>query len=477
MKNGRLHVKKFELSGGNDIFLKMIENHEAESKVDVQVSGKLDLGLLSLLTPFFEDLRGILTFAFNAHGGTDGVSLLGSAYIDKGFLKFFDFPHAFEDLQADLLFNQKKIIFNSIKTEFGGGRAVAQGGMELNGYKNFPVNVTATFDKVTLNVPDKVSTTGAGTLSFTGSWFPFLLKGEYNVREGLITKEFGGDSDEADGIRRSIFLPELLLKESFAPVLLDVKVNFEKGIAIKNEMLEGKVLGQLTVRGNPAKPSLSGTVTTDSDTKLNFKDTVFEVTSANVQFDDPNEINPRLFVTARSRVKDHDVSLQVQGTGKKPDFVLSSVPPLAEKEIISLLALGATDTDLDKNVSSQAQASQTGLQIGSGVLKNNPLSKIVKDATGFDVQLAPSFDDTNSAVQKIIVTRQFTPNLGVAGSRSIGKKSETEARVKYRLNDRLSVIGSWKGADYQDVSEPTVQSENSQNNNFGVDLEYKVEFK
>lgn len=478
MKNGQVEVKQFELIGDNT-FLKVENSKNPTTKVDAQFNGKLDLSLFALLTPFFEDLRGVISFAFNLKSGPGTTDLLGSAYIDKAYLKFFDFPHPFEAIRADLLFNQRKILFNTIKAEFGGGKVDATGSMELKGYKNYPVNVSGTFDRVTLQVPDKIKTSGSGHMSFTGSWFPFLLKGEYNVKEGLFAKEFGGESGiGSSGIRRDYFLPELLLQDNFVPILVDLQINFNRGIDVKNELVEGKALGALSVKGNPTKPSVLGTITTDNETKIYFKDSTFEVTSSNIQFTDPNELNPRLYLAARSRVQDHDINLLVQGTGSKPDILLTSVPPLPEKDIISLLALGATDTQLSDKVAGSEQASSTGLQISSGVLKNNPISNVIQEKLGFNVQFSPGFDDTtNSAVQKIIVSRQFSPKLGVTASQSFsGKKKTSEAQVRYRLNDRVSLIGSWQGRDYEETSDATAPSiENP--NLFGLDVEYKFEFK
>lgn len=475
MKNGQLHVERFELVGENTFF-KLSDSKDPQSKIDVQVNGKLDLSLMSLLTPFFEDMRGMLSIAFNVKASPSSVDLLGSAYLDKAYLKFFDFPHPFEDIHADLLFNQKKLLVNSLKAEFGGGRVLAQGSMEFKGAKNYPVNLTGTFDKITMKVPDKVQTTGSGNFSFTGVWFPFLLKGDYNISDGMMTKQFGGESEQNDGIRRNYFLPEALLQDNFVPLIVDLNINFTNGLNIKNDLVDGRAIGAINVRGNPVKPSILGSITTDKETKLMFRDNSFEVVNSTIQFDDPNELNPKLYVSARSRVQTYDVNLLVQGTAQKPELALTSVPPLPEKDIISLLAVGATDTQLSTSITSQAQASQTGLQIGSGVLKNNPVSNFVKESTGFDVQLAPSFDETNSAVQKVIITRQFTPDLGVTASRSFGKKSETDARLRYRLNERLSVVGSWKGTENQEVSDQAT-SPNASQSNVGVDLEYKIEFK
>ena len=177
MKDGHVHVQNFNLKGDNT-FLEVTDRPEGTAKLDLQANGKLDLNLLALFLPFFEDLRGIFSFTFNIRGGSKPAELLGSAYIDKGYLKFFDFPHPLENIRADVLFNQSKLLFNTLKAEIGGGVIDATGEMQLKGYKNYPLNVTGTFDKVTLNVPDKVKTTGSGDLTITGSWFPFLMKGK-----------------------------------------------------------------------------------------------------------------------------------------------------------------------------------------------------------------------------------------------------------------------------------------------------------
>ena len=476
-KNGQFHVNKFDLSGEN-VFLKMTDSPHPAAKIDFQVNGKLDMTLLALLTPFFEELRGGLSFAFNLRAGPASTELLGSAYVEKGYLKFFEFPHPIEDIQIDMLFNQKKILFNAVKAEIGGGRAAATGGMELKGPKNYPVNVAGTFEKVTLNVPDKMRTTGSGTISFTGSWFPFTLKADYDVKEGMVTKEFGGDNEQGDGIRRDYFLPDALLQESFVPVLLDLQIGFEKGIDMKNEQMEGRILGALTVKGKPTKPSVLGAVRTDKDTKILYRDIQFEVTNANIQFVNPDEINPKLYVAARSRVQEYDINLLIQGWGSKPELSLTSVPPLQEKDIISLLALGTTDTKLATNVKGQEQAAASGLQVGSTVIKNNPISSAIKSNLGFDVQFSPGFDDSgNSSVQKIIVSRQFSQKLGVSASQSFGKTSETEAKVKYRLNDRVSLVGSWLGRNYEEATGDLRQQSDRNPNKLGVDVEYKFEFK
>lgn len=474
LKNGHVHVDKFELAGEGNL-LKVTANPQASAKVDLQLNGKLDMTLLGILTPFFEDLRGALSFAVNFRASPTSADLLGSAYVEKGYLKFFDFPHPLEEIRMDLLFNQKKILFNTVKADFGGGKISATGSMDVKGPKNYPVNVSGQFEKVTLEVPEKVRTSGSGNISFSGNWFPFLLKADYEIKEGLISKEFGGEGPDNSGIRRDQFLPELLLQERFVPVILDLGINFSKGLAIKNELIDGHVSGNLTVKGNPAKPSILGAVAIEKSSKLSVKDTVFEVQNASIQMNDPNEINPKLYITARSRVRDYDVNLLVQGNGNKPEYSFTSVPPLAEKEIISLLALGTTEQQINPVLQPNSQQQNQGPQANVGAIKNIPITKEIKEKTGFDLQFSPGFDE-KAMVNKIVISRQFTNKFGVSASQSLGNKRSTAAEARYRINDRVSGILSWQNRDDLDTVDKSVKQDKEQNQ-LGLDLEYKFEFK
>lgn len=478
MKNGQLHIENFQMSG-NNTFLKLTENPNPVSKVDIQANGKLDLNLMAWLTPFLEDLRGTLAFAFNVRlNEIRQTEILGSASLDRGYLKFFEFPHPIENIRAEAAFNQNKILFNSLKSEIGGGKVSGSGTMELRGYKDYPVNVALQFDKISLNVPDQIKTTGSGQMTITGHWFPFQLAGQYTVVDGLMTKEFANDGAKPQGdgsIRRDNYLPDFLVAENFVPLLVDLKIAMPTGLAVKNEMMDGRVLGDLRVHGNPSKAAISGTITTDNQTKITFRDTIFDVVSAHVEFTDSVEINPKLYLSARARVQEYDVNILVQGNAQKPEISLSSVPLLTEKDIVSLLALGATDSQLDKTITSKDQGASTVGQVGTGVLKKNPISNALKDKLGVDVQFAPGFDDSNNSVEKVIVSRQFSKKLDASASRSFGKATTTEAKVRYRLNDRFSLIGSWLGKDSTDTTDPTQTDVNP--NQLGVDIEYKFEFK
>lgn len=478
VKDGAFSIRDFSLVG-EGTFLKVTDREGPDAparKFDAQINAKLDMNLLSIFTPFFEELRGLLSIAMSVKIGPEGSDVIGTAYADRTFIKFPDFPHAFENIQADMLFNHQKIVLNTIKSDFAGGKISASGSVDLKGKKNYPTNVVGSFEKITLNVPDKMRTSGSGDFSFTGDWFPFLLKGTYNIRDGLITKEFGEDGDGDANLRRDQFLPRFLVEESFVPMMVDMKLDLGSGVQVKNNYVEGSVAGKLQISGNPKRPAIDGQIHTLTDARIKFRENIFDVTSAVITFDDPQEINPKMNVNARTRVDDYDVTLLVQGRAKKPEPSLSSVPPMAEKDLISLLALGVTDKTLAEKVGSQQQSNAGGQQVLTSVA--NPLVNQVTKRLGFETQLSPGFDQTGEAYSRVTVKKQFTKKLEASASQSVGKKqNEKAAKVRYRLTDRVSAVGSWEGIDQGETSASSTTQTQRNPDKFGFDFEYKFEFK
>ena len=476
VEQGQVRVEKGEIAGDNTFF-RVSTSTNPVTKMDLQVNGKLDLNLLSIFLPFLEDLRGSLSLAFNIRAAPQQFGLIGSAYVDKGFIKLPALQHPFENIKADVLFSEKKVTLSSIKSDVGGGRLTGDGTVEFRGYKDIPVNINASIEKVTLNLPDGYKSTGSGQLTFTGNWFPFLLKGQYDIVDGKVSKEFGGgDGNKPQSSRFRAYLPNSG-EENFVPLILDLQVNFPRGVEVKNSLVEGRVSGQINVKGPPERVSLLGNINTEKDTKVIFKETPFEVIAGNIEFTNPSEINPKLYVSARTRVQDYDVNLLIQGYATDPKFILSSSPPKPEKDIITLLVMGVSGGQYEDGVNSQQKTAGLGGQVGTSILQQTQLGKEFKDRLGVDLQFSSGFDE-NGAVQKISLSKKLTPRLDVSGAQSIGDNNSKkhEVRMKYRVTNRVSVGVSYEGQDQTSGSAAGAAATDNLNR-VGLDADYRFEFK
>lgn len=486
VNEGQFRIENFGLEGQNTS-LKISDAASPSDKIDWQINGKLDMNLISLLLPFFEELRGELSFACNVKANATHLDLLGSAYIDHGYLKLFDFIHPFDEMKADVLFNKKKILINSIKGDFAGGQISGDGNLEFKAYRNLPFQINAVLDKVSMRVPDGILTKGGGKITLSGSWFPFLLKGNYEVTDGLVTKEFGG-GDDSPVSKINQYLPKNISEENQSPLILDLDVDFSKGLPVRNSLMEGTLKGQLSIKGATEKPALAGVVTAVPESKVKFNDRAFEVIAATFTFDNPREINPKLYLTARTHIDpstpnskdiEYDVNLLVQGNAQKPVVILTSQPALSQPDIISLLALGTLSTNPTNSTATTnttQQSGNPGFMLPSSVLKTSPIGKELKDRFDVDLQFTSGFDETeNVAVQKISLSGKIAEKLGWVYNRSLGSRSDNEVELKYNLSKRFQVVGSFvnRQADETEILQQKIDNPNV----LGLDLEYRFQFK
>lgn len=471
MSNGVMALQNFRVTG-DDSFYELSGSRITKDNLRFQLNGEGSLRLFHVFVPFLEELAGQGVFNIAFSGGQNQLEILGQANLKDGFAKIKGFPHALERLSTQVQFSQTKILINDIRGGFAGGTVKGDGSVMLNGSQNFPTNIRARIEGASLNVPDKVRTSGNLDLRFSGSWFPFLLSGNYTVTGGVFEKELE-ESGGTEKVKQSSYLPKQIRDSSFEPVLLDLQIDLARPLTMKNSMIDGQATGQIQVRGIPTSPILLGNVNLTNGSKLLFRDKIFDVNNANVKFTDESEINPELYVSARSRIGNYDINLLVQGTAKNPLVKLTSLPPLPDQEIISLLALGVTNTAqpksgnaaVDENVTrSEAQATAANALVGlSGLKKNSPI----------DVNISSAFDDTkNASVHKLTFKVKLSEKAEASATTNVDN-SGRDAKVKYYLSPNWSAVGSWESKR----DDKAVDQQSNESGVFGIDFDFSREFK
>ncbi len=474
MNAGNISFKNFYLEGPQNKLQIKGENFTSEN-LNINLVADVELRLLHMFLPFLEDLGGSVQATASISGSLYNPQILGNLDLDNGFFKIKCFPHPFEKIQSDVSFSHTRVLINSIKGQLAGGNITGDGTILIKGVRDLQTNIRARAESVTFNVPERVRTSGNADLLITGKWFPFTLSGTYKVANALIDKEFGGDGTMNPGLRKSVYLPKILSQSSFEPLLLDLQVLMDKNIVIKNSLVDGLITGTLQVNGPPQNPALLGRINFDKNSRLIFKDKVFEVQTGQVQFNNPNEIDPEIYLSAQTRVSDYDVTLLVQGTSKAMNIHVSSQPPLSDQDIISLLALGVTSAKLDQNVQSKDQQAQTSYEIGAAII-GAPINRRLESTLGLNFQFSSSFDTTrNINIPKVTLSRKISNRVNASASRILGDQGDYDVKLQYLINQNVSAIGSFEKRSTQ---ESTLRAnEQDSQSFFGLDLEFKREFK
>lgn len=475
VENGTFQTQNFLLNDQNKGRFEIKSQNSSLEKLDLEISAQTDLKLTQIFIPTFEEISGPIELNAKLTGPLTKPNLVGQAKVYDTFLKIKNFPHPIEKLSLDSSFSQSRVLINQATADLGGGSISAEGSLQFQGAGDIPIFIRARAKQIALNIPNGVKTKGDADITLSGRKFPYMLAIQYQVQSSIVEMNFGSDAS-TETIKQNYYLPTQLKEVTLEPIELDIQLSFLKPVQIKNNLMEAQVTGPLRIKGTPQNPTLEGQIKSLKGSQVFFKDKAFEIQTANIQFNNPREINPELFISAQTRVDTFDVSLLVQGTAKEPTIRLSSVPPLSDNDLTSLLALGVTSSQL-ADVKSSDQQTQTANEVFAAAFQSTGLSQKVQSATGFNVQLSNSFDTTrNISVPKFTVSRRLNKKTSASVAFPVtGDQKTPEGKIQYTLTDAFSINGSYESRKFDSSTTNSEQREIP--SILGLDLEFSREFK
>jgi translocation and assembly module TamB len=490
---GMIQTKDFDVSGLNT-YVRLQSNSPGLGQIGLSLEGKVDLALATLLTPFLDDLRGQTQFSLTLTGPIDHPTFAGSSFIQDGLVKLKGFPHAFEQMNGDATFTDDKIVLNSLKGRLGGGVFFASGNVRFLGLTNVPIDVRGTLNDCKFNIPEGYNTRGSGDFYVKGNWIPYTIGVNFDVESGNIEPKDLTSNKSVPDVKPSTYLPKFLMIQRFTPVQLAVNVNIPKELSVRMSVppidVRTKVTGRLKITGPPEDPLLSGHVIIEHGGQVKFQSNTFEVQSGILDWENADPSNPNLNVIADAKVtatlvnnetRDYNVHARVAGNAKVPKISMTSEPPLAENDLVSLLTLGFIN---DQQNTQLMQPQNPGIQDNSyqfgGALLNSQLgiNRQLEDKLGVQFDYSSSYNQIDlSTHHKFTLRKQWTPVFGTSASRDMGRISTSDVKAEYKLNKKVSVIGDYSEQDTSGTTTTPGSGTGSTVNILELDLEYKREFK
>jgi hypothetical protein len=126
---------------------------------------------------------------------------------------------------------------------------------------------------------------------------------------------------------------------------LAIKTRPNDPFQVRGNLANGSVSLDLKFGGTGAQPWLDGTVHIDNFVaSLPFSK--LNITRGFVTFSKDAPFEPKLDLLAESALRDYHITAYIYGSAKNPQLSLTSEPPLTQEDILSLLATGATSSEL-----------------------------------------------------------------------------------------------------------------------------------
>jgi translocation and assembly module TamB len=260
-------------------------------------------------------------------------------------LRQFDFPHALENLNGIVTFNESGVRLDGVTGRLGGGLVRFGGRVGLVGYRLSEYDVTAVGEDLRLRFPEGMRSTVDTNLAVQGRIESPTLTGTVLVKSATWSRGFDATSGLFSGLTASGDAPPPpvipgQVSDPGSALRFDVRILAPSTVRIENDQARIVASTDLTLRGTVERPLLFGHADIDRG-EVEFEGRRYLVTRGSLDFANPNRIQPFFDVEAETRVRvpgeTYRITLRMAGTTERMQPEFSSDPPLPSLDILTLL--------------------------------------------------------------------------------------------------------------------------------------------
>jgi translocation and assembly module TamB len=435
LQEGVLHLTQAHITGPDtNLSLTGTAALIGAQALDVTGNGSVNMKLAQTFDPDITS-SGHVDFNVEAGGTLTQPSFSGRMHLTNVALALNDLPNGISKLNGDLIFDQNRLQVQNMVGTTGGGQ------LKFGGFLAYQQGLYGDFTATGKDIRVRyagISATTDTTLHLLGSQNNMTLSGSVQITRFII----GPNVDFAS------FAPSPAANvppDPNAPsshVRLDIHVFSAPQLDFQNSyaQLAGSV--DLRIRGTVAQPAILGRINI-TDGTANFAGTTYRLQHGQIFFTNPVMIQPFIDIDATTRVEEYDVTIGLHGNISQLTPTFRSEPPLAQADVISLLALGRTQEE-------QALYSQQEQSIGSDSTTNALLggalnaavgSRVQKLFGGGSVKIDPTYVGTvGSSSARITVQQNISRNVQVTYATNVNATAQQLIQAQVDITQSVSVV-------------------------------------
>ena len=424
--------------------------------LDFDFQGAFGASWLEPMVPGGE-LEGTILVLGRVSGTAAAPRVNGQGEVEGGNAILPGFPHALEEIAARVFFDPGgALIVDRLTAELAGGDVLAQGRLDLPGTPDAEAvyRLQARARGFSLRWPEGFVLRGGADLSLVSDDGVRQVSGVVDLERIFYLQDVT--------VSLTRLLTEALQRQrlevggadtELTATLLNVAVRGP--LRVRNNIADLEGRAELVVRGTLASPVLFGQVTIEPGGTITYAETEYEVERGLLTFANPIRIDPVIDLVAVTDVDGYDVTLQLAGTLDRLDASFSSDPPLADLQVLQLLATGTAPTG--EAVFPGQQPEQTG---GAAALLYGQAASLVTER----VNVLFGFDRF-----------RVNPGIGGAVGFAVGKRLSRDFYVTVS-NDPVNDIDYVVQAEWRVSDVVTVVLTQRGEEAFAVDLRWEKRF-
>ena len=396
--------------------------------------GSMNMKLAQTLDPNITS-SGEMNFNVEGGGTLTQPSFSGQVHLTNVALALNDLPNGISKLNGDLVFDQNRLLVQNLVGTTGGGQ------LKFGGFLTYQHGLYGDFTAAGKDIRVRyagISATADTTLHLQGSESSMLLSGSIQITRFIIGPniDLAGFAPGAAGT---------IPPDPNAPsnrVRLDIHIFSSPQLDFQNSYAQLAGNLDLRIRGTVAQPAMLGRINI-TDGTANFAGTTYRLQRGTIYFTNPVMIQPIIDIDATARVEEYDVTIGLHGNLNQITPTFRSEPPLAQADVISLLALGRTQEE-------QALVSQQEQSIGSdsttnallgGALNAAVSSRVQKLFGGGSVKIDPTYvGSIGSSSARITVQQNISRNVEVTYATNVNATAQQLIQAQVNITQTLSVV-------------------------------------
>jgi translocation and assembly module TamB len=423
--------------------------------VSLKLNGSVDLRLFNGYIPDV-NMAGHADMNASFEGTMDRPRITGRVKLNSVSARSPDFPTGLSNLKGDLVFDANRLFFENVTGEAGGGVIALAGSVNYSD-KPLRYDISAQTDRLRVRYPEGMSWLVGGSLRLSGTMDGGLVTGKVLIQrvtlnQGLESAGILSSSTSAGGPSSSSFLRNLQF---------DVEATSTPDSRMEWPGAHLEADANLRVRGTAEHPIILGHIHVISG-ELFFHDSKYQVTRGDLNFANPFRLDPTINVEATTTIQQYELTLNFSGQATKMSLSYRSDPPLPASDIVTLLAMGQTSTEVASRTGGISQGSSGASALLSEAISSQLGGRVERlfGITRFRVDpglagLGAGGSGQNAAA-RVTVEQQVTPNLTVTYVSNVSSTQQQVIQVEYNVTRTISVVAL-----------------RDQNGTFGVDVKFK----
>jgi len=455
----------------------------------------VDLSVLQRLVPKVERSTGRLEGGVRVTGKWSAPVIEGELHARGDDLLIQGLPSALTDLRVDAKASSTAFTASG-SVKFAGGTIAIDGTLPIRGFDVGVLDSRIAVRNASIAGVDGVQGSCDADLQVTYdpsaqggiTRAPPRLTGDVTINSLVYTRPIGMSAANLTSFGKR---PAAAAYDPTLDFLtLGLRVRTRVPIVIKNNLIEVQLAvdsGTLEVTGTNQKIGLHGALRSLPGGRMHFQTSEFDVRQGLIHFEDATRIAPNVDVTAVTEYRRYTdatsaaaagagsaggsslwrITLHAYGDADDVKIDMTSEPALSQEDIVLLLTAGMTRAELD-----QLSASGIGASIALNALGAvSGADRAVKQAIPIidDFRFGSAYSTvTGKTEPQLTVGKRLTNDIRASVTAGLSEDRELRSNIEWRLNNRLSVQGSYDNIN--DISSSAL-------GNLGMDLRWRLEFE